>query len=395
MAKIYTSLGLMSGTSMDGVDASIIQTDGKSKYKAILDKYFEYPESIYNELTTLRDKVKTSKDLTKYQKKIKSIEKDITIFHAESVNKILKKTRLNVDFIGFHGQTIFHNWQKKITKQLGDGKLLSKLTKKKVVYDFRQNDLKNNGMGAPLVPIFHQLLYKKLKKKIGAPSAYFLNIGGIINSTNFWDGLEDQIIEAKDIGPGMCLIDKLIRDNIDQRYDKNGIIAKSGNVNKTKLKKLIKNLDESAVEKEVYNLGNLSEKKRLAWLVNYNNRVSPSLDVKQFDYKIIKGLSLKDAAATLIEFIALIIERQGYYKGCCIILCGGGRKNSFLIKRIKKINKICKIKLIDDYGINGDFIESQAFAYLAIRSFLSLPISFPETTGCITPCTGGVIVKNY
>ena len=395
MAKIYTALGLMSGTSMDGVDASIIQTNGKSEYKVILDKYFEYPKSIYNDLTTLRDKIKTSKDLKKHQKKIKSIEKDITIFHAESVNKILKKIKLNVDFIGFHGQTIFHNSGEKISKQLGDGKLLSKLTKKKVVYDFRQNDLKNNGMGAPLVPIFHQLLYKKLKKKIGAPSAYFLNIGGIINSTNFWDGLEDQIIEAKDIGPGMCLIDKLIRDNIDQRYDKNGIIAKSGNVNKTKLKKLIKNLDESAVEKEVYNLGNLSEKKRLAWLVNYNNRVSPSLDVKQFDYKIIKGLSLKDAAATLIEFIALIIERQGYYKGCCIILCGGGRKNSFLIKRIKKINKICKIKLIDDYGINGDFIESQAFAYLAIRSFLSLPISFPETTGCITPCTGGVIVKNY
>ena len=131
MAKIYTSLGLMSGTSMDGVDASIIQTDGKSKYKAILDKYFEYPESIYNELTTLRDKVKTPTDLKKYQKKIKSVEKDITIFHAESVKKILKKTQLNIDFIGFHGQTIFHNAAAKITNQLGDGKLLFKLTKKK------------------------------------------------------------------------------------------------------------------------------------------------------------------------------------------------------------------------------------------------------------------------
>ena len=193
----------------------------------------------------------------------------------------------------------------------------------------------------------------------------------------------------------MCLIDKLIRDNIDQRYDKNGIIAKSGNVNKTKLKKLIKNLDESAVEKEVYNLGNLSEKKRLAWLVNYNNRVSPSLHVKQFDYKIIKGLSLKDAAATLIEFISLIIERQGYYKGCCIILCGGGRKNNFLVQRIKKVNKIYKIKLIDDYGVNGDFVESQAFAYLAIRSYLGLPITFPNTTGCKEPTTGGVLVENY
>jgi len=395
MAKIYTALGLMSGTSMDGVDASIIQTDGKSEYKAILDKYFEYPESIYNDLTTLRDKITISKDLKKHQKKIKSIEKDITIFHAESVKNILKKTTLNVDFIGFHGQTIFHDSEERISKQLGDGKLLSKLTKKKVVYDFRKNDLKNNGMGAPLAPVFHQLLYKKLKKKISATSVDFLNIGGIINSTNFLNEFKDQIIEAKDIGPGMCLIDKLIRDNTDQRYDKNGIIAKSGNINKTKLKELLKNLDKNAVGKEIYNLGNLSEKERQTWLVNYDSRVFRSLDVKQFDYKVVKGLFLKDAAATLIEFIALIIERQGYYKGSCIILCGGGRKNNFLIKRIKKINKICKIKLIDDYGINGDFIESQAFAYLAIRSFLSLPISFPETTGCLKPCTGGVIVKSF
>ena len=163
MEKIYTSLGLMSGTSMDGVDVSIIQTDGKYKYKAILDKYFAYPSSIYKNLTTLRDKIKNSKDLKKHQIQLKTLEKTITIFHAKSVNKILKKNKINVDFIGFHGQTIFHNANKKITKQLGDGKLLSTLTKKKVIYDFRQNDIKNNGEGAPLTPIFHQLIAKKKK----------------------------------------------------------------------------------------------------------------------------------------------------------------------------------------------------------------------------------------
>ena len=150
MGKIYTALGLMSGTSMDGVDASIIQTDGKSEYKAILDKYFEYSKSIHNNLTTLRDKIKSSKDLKKYQKQIKSVEKEITIFHAKAVNEVLKKTKVNLDFIGFHGQTIFHNAEEKITKQLGDGKLLSKLTKKKVVYDFRQNDLKVEPLPIPV-----------------------------------------------------------------------------------------------------------------------------------------------------------------------------------------------------------------------------------------------------
>jgi len=131
MEKIYTSLGLMSGTSMDGVDASIIQTDGKYKYKPILDKYFEYPRNIYVNLTRLRDKIKSSKDLKKYQKQLKTLEKKITIFHAKVVNEILKKNKLNIDFLGFHGQTIYHNAKEKLSRQLGDGKLLSKLTKKK------------------------------------------------------------------------------------------------------------------------------------------------------------------------------------------------------------------------------------------------------------------------
>ena len=396
MEKIYTALGLMSGTSMDGVDASIIQTDGKSKYKAILDKYFKYPENIYNDLTSLRDKIKTLKDLKKYQKKIKIVEKDITIFHAESVGKILKKTRLNVDFIGFHGQTIFHNPELKISKQLGDGKLLSKLTKKKVVYDFRQKDLKNNGQGAPLTPVFHQLLNKKLKNQIKTEAIFFVNIGGIINITNFSNSLEDKILLAGDIGPGMCLIDKLVRDNLDQRYDENGKIAKSGKVNKSKLIKLQKKLEDSGA-------GKLKE-----WITFDDNILNEgwyfrSLDIKEFDLSIIKELTLKDAVATLTEFTSLIIGKL-YTAGCLrttLILCGGGRKNKFLVQKIKKNSKhldapyTSNVKLIDDYGIDGDFIESQAFGYLAVRSFLNLPITFPNTTGCKEPTTGGVIVKNY
>ena len=213
MNKSYYSLGLMSGTSMDGVDASIIQSDGKTKYKVILDKYFEYPKDIFKDLTTLRDKIKSSKDLKRFEKQTKSIEKEITLFHAKAVSKIIKKSKLNVDFIGFHGQTIFHNAEEQISRQLGDGKLLSKLTKKKVVCNFRQNDLKNGGQGAPLTPIFHSILVKQ--KKIPLP-VVILNIGGIANVTCI--GAND-FMYSTDIGPGNCLIDQWIRLNSKKKYD--------------------------------------------------------------------------------------------------------------------------------------------------------------------------------
>jgi len=362
MNKSYYSLGLMSGTSMDGVDASIIKSDGKAQYKAILDKYFEYPKNIFKNLTIIRNKIKSLKDLKKYQKQIKSIEKQITIFHAQSVNKILKKTKINVDFVGFHGQTIFHNAKKKISKQLGNGEMLSKIIKKTVFYDFRQNDLKNGGEGAPLTPIFHQMLGKKFNIK----SASFVNIGGIINQTTI---CKNGRLSAKDEGPGMCLIDKWIRANSKKKYDINGNLAKSGKINKVIFNKYFNKFKDLSLNKKSY-------------------------DTNDFDISLVKGLSLANGTATLTYYtarilIAFFLANQKFK----IILCGGGRKNKFLVNVLKK--HINKIKLIDDYGIDGDFVESQAFAYLAIRSYLGLPISFPETTGCKKPITGGIKVDNF
>ena len=364
MSKSYYSLGLMSGTSMDGVDASVIQTDGKSKYKAILDKYFEYPKDIYKQLTRLRDKIKSSKDLRKLSKEIKNVEREITLFHAKAVNQILKKTKVNINFIGFHGQTIYHNAKEGISKQIGDEKLLSKITKKIVVYDFRQNDLKNGGEGAPLTPIFHKMLAKKFNIK----QVSFFNIGGILNSTTIWN---DGKLSATDHGPGMCLIDKWIRTNSKKKYDKNGNIAKSGKVNKIVLEKYVNNLLSSDPGRRSY-------------------------DINDFSILNVKDLSLNDGAATLTLYTANLFH--AFFEGNKslkikekIILSGGGRKNKFLVHIIKSWNK--DVKLIDDYGIDGDFVESQAFAYLAIRSFLKLPISFPKTTGCIRPTTGGKIIK--
>jgi len=358
MKKIYTALGTMSGTSMDGVDVSIIQSDGENKYKVIKDKYFEYPQAIYKHLTKLRDKIKRLKDLKKYLKEIKNIEKEITLFHAKAVNQILKKTKTNIDFIGFHGQTIYHNAKERISKQVGDGKLLSKITKKTVVYDFRQNDLKNGGEGAPLTPIFHQMLQKKFNIK----PLSFINIGGILNSTTIWD---DGTLTAKDLGPGMCLIDKWIRTKTNKKYDKNGDIAKFGKMDKKVLDKY-DSFQESLSERSSY-------------------------DTNDFDISFAKKLSLKDGAATLVRYTAHQILFHFFIRKEKIILCGGGRKNKFLVRIIKSGNS--NVKLIDDYGIDGDFVESQAFGYLAIRSFLGLPISFPKTTGCKKPITGGKIIK--
>ena len=359
MSKSYCSLGLMSGTSGDGVDASIIQSDGDTKYKVILDKYFKYNQDIYENIHNLKDKINDSKDLKNFSRKIEILEKEITLFHAKAVNEIIKESKFNINFIGFHGQTIFHNAKERVSKQLGDGELLSKLTKKTVVHNFRQNDLKNGGQGAPLTPIFHKLLKNKYKLKL---PIVILNVGGIANVTSI--DVNDNIY-SKDIGPGNCLIDQWMRNNSKFNYDEEGKVAKSGKVNQIILNKALKNFKD--------------------------NKESKSYDVKDFNLSFVRGLSLADGAATLTEYTSEILYQN--LKNKNIIVSGGGRKNKFLLKSIVEKNNI-SLKLIDDFGIDGDFVESQAFAYLAIRSYLKLPISFPETTGINKPCTGGVIIKS-
>ncbi len=366
MGKIYSALGLMSGTSMDGVDVSIIESDGDREYSIKMDEYFEYEGELRQKLINIRKKILVVDDLKTHFNEIKSLEREITLFHVNAVNKILETSKIEIDLIGFHGQTIFHDPNLKITKQLGDGNMLSQLTKKLVVYDFRQNDLKNDGHGAPLVPIYHNLLVKTFEKKgtIKIP-IIILNIGGIANITSI---NENYKMTSMDIGPGNCLIDKWIMSNSNKNFDNNGDIARSGKIDKFILEQTIDNF--------YYNTDN---KKR-------------SLDINDFDISFAKGLSLEDGAATITELTADIISKKLSDKD--IYVCGGGRKNKYLINLIQSKIKN-KILQIDSLGIDGNHIESQAFAYLAIRSYLKLPISFPETTGCKKPCTGGILVKNF
>ena len=381
MKKIYTALGLMSGTSLDGVDVSIIESDGIKEYSSIFDRYFEYDNQIIEKLLKIRGKLSSFQDLKSNEKEIINLEKEITLFHARAVEIVLKEFKSSIDLIGFHGQTIFHEPKMKITKQLGDGKLLSQLTKKKVVYNFRENDLTNGGQGAPLTPIFHNILANKINEKfnLGFP-IYILNIGGISNITitadknNLWN--KDKIY-AYDIGPGNCLIDDWIRNNSKKKFDKGGSIAKSGKLDKLILNQALENF--STVD-------------------NYEK----SLDVKDFDIFFAKGLSLEDGTKTITEFTAKLISNGINYINSLDqsfsnnwLVCGGGRKNEYLLERIRKNHKEINLVPIEKYGINGDFIESQAFAFLAIRSLKGKPISFPTTTRCKQPLTGGVIVENF
>jgi len=372
MQKNWISIGLMSGTSGDGVDLSIIETNGINKYHSIKNEYYEYDSDIYKDIHKLKEKIHKTEHLEKYNEELNNLERKITIFHAKIIQELHADDNT---IIGFHGQTIYHNPKEKISRQLGNGKLLNQLTNKNIVFDFRSNDILNGGQGAPLAPVFHHLI--SLQNKIRLPVC-FLNIGGISNITFVND--KDNLTElfSKDIGPGNCLIDSWVRKNSNKRFDQDGLLAASGTRNEI--------IFEQA--QELY--------------INRNSKKKLSFDTNDFDVSFVRGLSLEDGVATLTDFTATIIGEElslsiknSNKKIKNILLCGGGRKNKILIKKIKEnLNAKINLELIDEYKIDGDFVESQAFAFLAIRSLLKLPISFPNTTGCIKPCIGGKLIKN-
>ena len=373
--KVFTAIGLMSGTSMDGVDLSLIKSDGNNEFIGILDNYHEFDHELQQNLISLRERIKCSGDLTKYSNELKTLEREITLFHNNIINETINNYEGEIDLLGFHGQTIFHNSEEKLSIQLGDGKLLSQLTKKIVINNFREKDLMNGGQGAPLAPIFHKLISNKVaqKEKNNIP-INFINIGGITNLTH----TTKTNLYAYDIGPGNCLIDEWIRKNSKKKFDDNGKIASTGKVNDLILNQAIDNFRIKSFDK--------------------------SLDIKDFDLSFVRGLTLEDGSATLTNFsayliskgIEYLIEKTKTLNGIYLV-CGGGRKNNQLIKNINEylFDKEIELENIDDYGFKGDYIESQTFAYLAIRSYLGLPLSFPETTRCKDPTLGGTLNKNY
>ena len=373
--KLLNCLGMMSGTSMDGVDISLIKTDGENFFERIIDKYYEFPDNLYDGLIKIRETINSKEDLKIQKKEIKNLEKKFTLFHASLIEDL--KSNFEIDVVGFHGQTIFHSPKNKISFQIGDGNLLSQLIRKKVVFNFRKNDIDHSGQGAPLTPIFHNLISKKINEKNKNISLYFINIGGITNLTKIDKNFNENFMEGYDIGPGNCLIDNWVRKNSKFKYDENGKIASLGKLNELILNQAIDNFEF--------------------------NDFKNSLDINDFDISFLRGLDFEEGCTTVTEFTAYLIAnginnlRDKNDDLDLFIFCGGGRKNNFLINRIKNyINNEQKfiIKNVDDYELDGDFIESQAFGYLAARSIYNLPISFPKTTRCLKSISGGEIVDN-
>ena len=365
MDNSFIALGLMSGTSLDGIDASIIKSDGENNLDIIDNKYLNYPKEFRKRLYTFILNINNRADVEEKINAYKALERDLTLYHSKISKKIISENNLNIQLIGFHGQTIIHKPKDGYSIQMGDANLLSQELKEKVIFNFRANDIKNGGEGAPLTPVYHELLIKKFK--INNPTL-ILNIGGISNYTYCFK----NILAAKDIGPGNVLIDEYLKKTKGINYDRNGNIASSGNINK--------DIINQFYEHELYNV----EEKN-------------SFDRKEFDFSFVKGLEFEDAIATLTYFTALLITKnikKNFENEIEIILCGGGRKNLTLVNYIKNLLKY-KIKLIDEFGIDGDFIESQAFAYLSIRSYLKKIISYPNTTNVLNPVTGGEIKINY
>ena len=360
------SLGLMSGTSLDGIDVSIIKSDGEQYLEIIDDLYLKYNDQLKLKLKKIIDSCTSKDQLVKTSKEIDKLEKELTLCHANACKLITKKNKnIKIDLIGFHGQTILHKPQKGYSIQIGDSKLLSKITTTTIISNFRENDILNGGQGAPLAPIYHQLILSRIKSK---PPSAFINIGGISNIT-YIDKYNKVV--SFDTGPGNYLIDEWVRIKAKKEFDRDGLIAKSGQIDEEILKKYLS---------DPY----------------YKKKFPKSLDVKDFNLQNLNKLSLKDGCATLSMLTArsICIALNSFKKKPNLVLIsGGGRKNKYIIDNIKK-KFTGSVKLIDDFSFNGDFIESQAFAYLAIRSYLKKFITFPSTTGVRKPCLGGSVFKS-
>ena len=363
--KVYTAIGLMSGTSLDGVDAALIETDGHELVRPKGFVTIPYQAKVREEIHACFG-MRNRRD-----PRLLAAERLVTQKHIAAVETLLHETgadRRGVDLIGFHGQTIFHAPVNRVTVQIGDGTMMARDCRIDVIDDFRSADVAAGGEGAPLAPLYHAALVRGAGVEL--PVA-ILNIGGVANVT--WIGAGADEIVAFDTGPGNALMDDWVKARIGKPFDADGELAAAGTPD----------------------LAMVAE-----WLAHayFARRAPKSLDRNEWDIAafgpVAQGLSGKsdeDGAATLLEFTAAAIAKsveqmpvppKRWYA------CGGGRHNKALMAALND-HLDGKVGTVEDLGWNGDATEAECFAYLAVRSKLGLPVSLPTTTNVPAPLTGG------
>ncbi len=359
MPKNYLALGLMSGTSLDGIDAALVETDGERMAHFGASVFVPYSD-------TMRQ---TLHQATLLQGDLPEVEHQLTLWHAEAVHTLLQQANISpeqVDVIGFHGQTVAHRPQQGITWQLGNGALLAAKTGVDVVSDFRRMDMANGGQGAPLIPLFHAALCKGL-----SGATMMVNIGGISNVTYVPEGADIRQLHACDTGPGNVLLDCWVQQHAGIPFDKDGQVAQAGQVHENRLKLLLQH--------EYFS----------------RNEGNKSLDRHDFSLEVVEGLSVEDGAATLAAFTAESIARAGVAVAEVPerwLVGGGGRHHPVIMRELqRRVTGI--VSPVESMGWDGDAFEAQAFAFLAVRSLRGLPLSVPETTGVCKPVTGGAFYR--
>jgi anhydro-N-acetylmuramic acid kinase len=350
-----TAVGLMSGTSLDGVDAALLKSDGhrveRSGTALTLPYDAETREVLRGCLGGRGDVPQATRLLTER--------------HGEAVAALLDRAGVGpeaVDVIGFHGQTIVHRPREGMTWQIGDGARLAELTGIDVVADFRSRDMAAGGEGAPLAPLYHAALVRERAER---PVAV-LNIGGVGNVT--W--IDGEKILAFDTGPGGALLDDWVLRRTGKPYDEAGRLAGEGRVHQDRV--------DAVLDGDPY----------------FRRPAPKSLDRDAFSVDL-GNLSTPDGAATLLALTAAAVGRAETLlprPAACWIVCGGGRLNATLMASLRD-TLVGEVMTAEDVGWDGDALEAEAFAYLALRSLMALPLSLPTTTGCSAPVTGGCLHK--
>jgi anhydro-N-acetylmuramic acid kinase len=360
MTGIQKVIGLMSGTSLDGVDAALIETDGEAVVRPGPGLTISYDAGMRALLRGALEAARGQERGAPVPAVILEAERRLTEIHAQAVKALVAKAG-PADLIGFHGQTILHRPEQGWTWQIGDGAALARMTGIDVVNDYRSADVAAGGQGAPLMPLYHAAMAagSALPKPL-----VVVNIGGVGNVT-YMDG---ALVMAFDTGPGNAPIDDWMQRHTGQAVDRGGAFAAGGRVDRAVLETMLAN--------------------------SYFARRPPkSLDRLDFGFEAVEKLPPADGAATLTAFTAAAIARAGEHfpsPPATWIICGGGRHNEFLMQQLRE-RLAGNVLKAEGARWDGDTLEAEGFAYLAMRSKRGLPLSLPTTTGVPRPLTGGVL----